>query len=575
MTTSIVDAESVLAIDLGSVHTRAVLFDVVDGQYHFIANGTVPSTFNAPYGDVQEGVHAALTELRNITGRVLVDRDGQLILPAQPDGSGIDRLVITYSAGPHVKVLTAGLLGEVSLESAQRLINTIPAEIVDSLGLTDRRPVDMQIDAVLRADPDIVLLTGGTERGATRSVLKLVEVIMLACRVMPQSKRPQVLYAGNTVLGKKIKEVLDRYTITTVASNVRPSIDQEDLDPAMDALSHVMTEVRYDQIGGLRRLGSLASVPPIANSFAYGRIIRFLGKLYDPVKGVIGVDVGSSQTVMAVAKAGDLALNVFPFGAGSGLPVLLGQTSAGDILQWLPMHSTENVVRDYLWHKSLYPSSIPVTAESLAIEQAAVRVILQRAMALTQERSPWVGKMFEPILASGAVFCMSGNYVQTLLMLLDGIQPAGVTTIILDQNSLTPALGAISNLNPILPVQLLESGAYLNLATVISPISRAKYGTPILQATLEYEEGNEAKVEVLQGSISSLPLRQGQVARIHLQALRPIEIDPRGKRGLGSFKIVGGVCGVVIDARSRPLKLPTDASRRRDLIKKWSMALGG
>jgi hypothetical protein len=244
-------------------------------------------------------------------------------------------------------------------------------------------------------------------------------------------------------------------------------------------------------------------------------------------------------------------------------------------LQWLPMHSTENVVRDYLWHKSLYPSSIPVTAESLAIEQAAVRVILQRAMALTQERSPWVGKMFEPILASGAVFSMAGNYVQTLLMLLDGIQPAGVTTIILDQNSLTPALGAISNLNPILPVQLLESGAYLNLATVISPISRAKYGTPILQATLEYEEGNEAKVEVLQGSISSLPLRQGQVARIHLQALRPIEIDPRGKRGLGSFKIVGGVCGVVIDARSRPLRLPTDASRRRDLIKKWSMALGG
>jgi hypothetical protein len=73
---------------------------------------------------------------------------------------------------------------------------------------------------------------------------------------------------------------------------------------------------------------------------------------------------------------------------------------------------------------------------------------------------------------------------------------------------------------------------------------------------LEYEEGNEARVEVLQGSITSLPLRQGQVARIHLQALRPLEIDPRGKRGLGSFKIVGGVCGVVIDARGRPVKLP-------------------
>jgi hypothetical protein len=126
--------------------------------------------------------------------------------------------------------------------------------------LTDRRPADMQIDADYESGTGYVILTGGTERGATRSVLKLVEIIMLACRVMPPNKRPQVLYAGNTVLAKKIKEVLDRYTSTTVASNVRPSIDQEDLDPAL-RLSHVMTEVRYNQIGGLRRLGSIASVP--------------------------------------------------------------------------------------------------------------------------------------------------------------------------------------------------------------------------------------------------------------------------------------------------------------------------
>jgi len=575
MTTSIVDAESVLAVDIGSVHTRAVLFDVVDGQYHFIASGLVPSTVNAPYSDVQEGVQAALEELSQITGRVFVDHDHQLVIPAQPDGSGVDRLVVTYSAGPEVRVLTAGLLGEVSLESAHRLVNTMPAQIVDTLGLTDRRPPDMQIDAILKAGAEVIVLTGGTEHGATRSVLKLVETIMLACRIMPQSKRPQVLYAGNTILARKIKEVLDRYTSTTIAPNVRPGIDQEDLDPAIEAFAKVVTEVRYEQLGGLRRLGSLASVPPLPSSFAYGRIIRFLGRLYDPIKGVLGVDVGANQTVLAAAKSGDLSLNVFPFGVGKGMPALLDEVPAAQILQWLPMHSTENAIRDYLWHKSLYPASIPVTAETLAIEQAAVRVALQQALAKALERSPELGRAFEPILASGAVFSMAASPVQALLMLLDGIQPLGVTTIILDQNSLTASLGAITNINPILPVQLLESGSFLNLATVISPISRAKYGTPILQATLEYDEGNESRVEVLQGSITSLPLRQGQIARIHLQALRPVEIDPRGKRGLGSFKIVGGVCGVVIDARGRPLRLPADASRRRDLIKKWSMALGG
>jgi hypothetical protein len=87
----------------------------VDGQYHFIAAGIVPSTVNAPYSDVQEGVQTALEELHQVTGRVFLDHDHQLVIPAQPDGSGVDRLVITYSAGPELRVLTAGLLGEVSL----------------------------------------------------------------------------------------------------------------------------------------------------------------------------------------------------------------------------------------------------------------------------------------------------------------------------------------------------------------------------------------------------------------------------------------------------------------------------
>jgi hypothetical protein len=40
-----------------------------------------------------------------------------------------------------------------------------------------------------------------------------------------------------------------------------------------------------------------------------------------------------------------------------------------------------------------------------------------------------------------------------------------------------------------------------------------------------------------------------------------------------SFKIVGGVCGAIIDARGRPVVLPADASRRREMLKKWSLVL--
>ena len=182
---------------------------------------------------------------------------------------------------------------------------------------------------------------------------------------------------------------------------------------------------------------------------------------------------------------------------------------------------------------------------------------------------------FEPILASGAILSQTSSPVHSLLMLLDGLQPVGITSFFLDQNGLIAGLGAIARINNVLPVQVLESGALLNLGTVISPISQARYGTPILQVRLEYEDGNEMRSEVRQGSIVSLPLRSGQTAHIHLMPLRRTIITQRGQPNGGSFKITGGVCGAVIDARGRPLYLPPDASRRRDLIKKWTMMLGG
>ena len=42
-----------------------------------------------------------------------------------------------------------------------------------------------------------------------------------------------------------------------------------------------------------------------------------------------------------------------------------------------------------------------------------------------------------------------------------------------------------------------------------------------------------------------------------------------------SATVTGGAMGVVIDARGRPLNLPSDPVRRRELIKKWYHTVGG
>ena len=107
---------------------------------------------------------------------------------------------------------------------------------------------------------------------------------------------------------------------------------------------------------------------------------------------------------------------------------------------------------------------------------------------------------FEPILAAGSVFTHAPTLGQSLMILLDAIQPVGITTMILDQNNLLPALGAAASRNSILPIQILESGAFLGLATVVAPYVNARPGVPILQARLIFQNGNESQLEVKQGS---------------------------------------------------------------------------
>jgi hypothetical protein len=573
MTTSIIDAESVIAIDLGSVNTRAALFDVVDGQYHFIAQGMALTTDKAPYRDIGESVHQAIGNLQEITGRVFIDDEARLILPSQDNGTGVDRLVITCSTGPEIRVVLAGLLSDVSLESARHLAETMNARIVETIGLTDRRKTETQLDAIVRSEPDLIILAGGTEGGANRSIAKLVELLTLVFRVIPQERRPRVIYAGNSSLAKRIQEILEKWTRVSTTANIRPSVDVEDLNPAMEMLNQAVTEIRYSDIGGLQQLAGDASTPPMPASFGFGRMVRFLSQVYDPVKGVLGVDLGAATTTVAAAVAGKLSLAVYPYGMGAGMENLLKASSIDEIAQWLPMPIPTEVIRDYLWQKTLFTNEIPMTAETLAIEQAVARQALR--LALRQARASWksLSNAFEPILASGATLSQVTNPAQSLMILLDGLQPVGVTTLNLDQNNLIPRLGAIANGNPILPVQVLESGVIMNLGTVICPISDARPGTPILRVRLEYDQGSEVQMEVRQGSLVTLPLQPGQVAHVRLQALRHVEIDPRGKHGMGSFKIIGGACGAVIDARGRPLALPADPGRRVELIKKWNSAL--
>lgn len=578
-----VEGHSLLAIEIGTINTRAAFFDVIEGSYRFIGQGQSTTTSSAPVRNAMIGVQLAIENLQNLIGRPLMDEEGHLILPAQIDGTGVDGIVSTISAGPAVTTLLVGLLPDISLKSIENLAHTTYTRILDQLHLNDARQTDEQVDILVHQKPELVLIAGGVDGGASNSLQKVLEIVGLGIFLLPESDRPAVLFAGNKKLAQDVQASLNNIASQVLISpNVRPSLELEDLAPAQRLLSDLMVDLRQKQMPELAEIRTLTGGYLLPSAYAQGRMVRFLSSYFGSGRGVLNVDVGASSITMSASFGGDLRLNVFPqLGIGEPTAELLKHTTLEEIVRWLHYDIPAEVVRDYIYQKSLYPGFIPYTREELDIEHAIIRQSLVLATRWMNQRLP--GRLrhaggllpsFEPILAAGSAITGAASAGQKLLILLDGLQPTGITTIALDQHNLLAMLGAVADVNKVLPVQAMDAGVLSYLATVISPISNVDYGIPIAQAKLIRDDGSEMSSEILMGNLQVLPLSPRQTARLQLRPMHRADVG-LGPGRAGEVEVTGSSIGVVIDARGRALQLPADPGQRRVLAQKWINNLGG
>jgi hypothetical protein len=581
---SIIDADTLLAVDVGSVNTRANLFDVVDGRYRLVATGRAPTTAGAPLFDIGEGVRLALDKVQRITGRRFIDESEALIMPVTNEGVGVDMFVATTTTGPKVRTVLVGLMPGVSMESIKRVAASSYLDVIAEISLMDRRREEEQIDVILSARPDLFLVAGGTDGGASDSVLRLVETVGVATKLMPMGEKPRVVYAGNQQLGALVQDLLgDQHTVA-LTSNVRPSIEHEDLAPARLRLNEVIDEVRAARVSGFDELHKWSGGHLMLSAEAFGRVVRYLSQIYSPDKGVLGIDLGSSQTTIAAAFDGALHVSVqSDIGMGTSSTGVLDHGGVAEIMHWLPMEMPESSVRDYIHNKALYPGTIATMVEELHLEYAIARQAIRSALSTAMRGWPsgksahtsWLMPALEPIIASGAVLARAPHPGYAALVLLDAVQPTGISTLVLDPHNLTPSLGVASGVLPIISVQVLESGSYVSLGTVVAPIGRSRIGRRIMRLRLEREgTGEDISGEVRMGQLVVLPLALGEQARLTLRPERAIDVGFGGPGRAGTLRVAGGAVGLIIDARGRPIILPKDPERQRELNQKWLWDIG-
>ena len=576
-------ADTLLAVDFGAANTRALLFDLVENTYRFVGFGEAPSTVDAPYHDASEGLHHALQLLQAATGRQVLDDHATLLMPATSDGRGVDRFVATSSAGPAVRTLLVGLLPDVSLASARRIAASSYINVLDTFSLGDVRGEDEQIDAVIAARPELLIIAGGSDGGATRALLKLVETVGLACHLLPPGSRTKALFVGNADLQTRMTELLGQVSVVRLAPNVQPELGHEQLGVASAELGRVYEDIRLEQVGGFAQMAQWAGGRIYPTAQAQGTFVRFLSRLPAWPRGVLSVDVGASATTIAAAWDGDMHLSVQTnLGLGSGAASALADGPVDQATRWMPAAVTDDAFREFAWNKAIHAATVPAYPNELWMELALARQVIRTAVRHARpdwpdnapgpraDLLPW----FSLVLGGGAVLAHAPRPGLAALVLLDALQPCGVTRLLIDAYHVAPALGAAANVNPLLVAQVQDSMAFLDLGIAVALIGRARLGDPACSVKLVEEGGAENQLDVAFGTLAVLALAPDHTAKL---TIRP---RPGFNAGFGAGRgrtitIKGGVLGVIIDARGRPIALPRLADKRQELVKQWTWKMGG
>jgi len=576
-------SQVVLGLDLGVVNTRAALFGLQKGKYHLLGQASAATSLGEGR-HLGEGVGDALEILQESTGRKLLNEDGSLIRPFSSTGQGLDQIMLASDAGPRLRTVILGLSEAGSLTAARAWAASLPLALCGAFGAQDlTRQADL-LDQLIAIRPELVLITGGENAGNGEAASAWIELVRAICLLLPADIRPDVIYAGNPDLRELVQRRLEPYTRVWFVPNLQPLAGHTDLVPAQAVADEIICRRWQETFPGWRDLVRIAEGQVSTLSFGLNRMMRFLSRASTPTdldRGVAALDLGGGWTRLALGVGGQVMLVTDLI---ESEPVDGADYQAFEVFhRWVAEEINVEVAQSYLWNRMRHSYAVPITAEENAIEHALGHYRLQRAaqhltacypQALNNQGQVLPGH-YEPIIASGEVLTASQTPGISLLMVLDSIQPCGVTTVVLDRFQLLPLLGAIAPSLPVLPVHLLETDVYQNLATVIIPTSPVAAGELILTVEVQKEGGNNFDVEITQSSLKRLVLQVNEPAVLILKPERHTDVGFGGPGIGGRLKVTGGALGLVIDARGRPIALPEDEEARIALIQRWQWTLGG
>ncbi|NGZ99073.1 MAG: methylaspartate mutase [Nitrospira sp. WS110] len=586
----------IVATDCGSTTTKAILIEKLGDTYRQTYRGEAPTTVEAPFEDVTRGVLNAIAEIEELSGRKILDGD-QIITPCRDDKTGVDIYISTSSAGGGLQMMVTGVVQNMTGESAQRAALGAGAIVIDVLAANDGRLPHEKIERIRSMRPDMILMSGGTDGGAVTHVVEMAEYVAAAeprPRFGMTYKLP-LIYAGNKEAQPQVRKILEDKSALVVTENIRPVLERENLAPARNKIHDLFLEHVMQQAPGYKKLIDMAGAPIMPTPAAVGLIMETIAKREH--LNLIGVDIGGATTDVFSVFDGMFNRTVSAnLGMSYSVSNVLAEAGLANIMRWVPFTIDERTLRNRIKNKMIRPTTIPQTLDELQIEQAIAREALRLALihhkslatglkGVQQERT--ISDVFEQqisgktlidmlkldlIVGSGGILSHAPRRIQSMLMMVDAYEPMGCTRLSVDSIFMMPHLGVLSTINEQAATDVFVRDCMIYLGTCVAPIGQGRDGVVCAEYQITMPDGKTVNEHLKFGELRLYPLDAEQRATIKVQPAKGFDMGAGAGEAV-TKELQGGVVGLLLDGRGRPLKFPAEQQARVAALTKWFKAV--
>lgn len=568
------DIRSHLVFEIGTLNTRVGYFEEVGAHLRLIHSVVEPSTHMAPEHNGMLGVQKAIRLLeKKIDKQLLVE--GRLICPEDGFGSGVDNCEGSYSFGSAISTLVIDLARKDNTENIREIAARNNMRISDGVNDKDVHDPAFMLNVLDESAIELILLwvDGSSDQ---RRIEQVIELSLIAKDVYGPEKQPFILMIGDP---RKIRQSNNLFPLEFERLTLSVPLDGSPRDRhSIDRAISTITERQVQ-----RAIPSMVDIKEwVGKNIVYSdrcveEFVPLTAKHLHDETNVLHIDIGASSILLTGRVNGAIVREKYDqLGVGAQFAKALSVVKIPALLKRGAFPS-EDKVRNYIFARSLHPEYIPDRADELAIHYEVTRAMLSFAFekyyiknfpARARDRRELA---IDRIYVSGEVFTNAPHFHHLARLLLEGIKLPSSATIYLDRYNIVSMIGRITE-------DMQDRFERLELNSCVTPIffafpvrSTELEGSPVLKVRVSREDNPDEVIDVL----------KGDVVRVDLKGATMVSFYPVGHTDVGfgsgisrEEKFSSEIKTLLIDARERPIDLPSNFDERKNTITRWQIALG-